>query len=1218
MSRPDNRVNAARARSLARIPTSSQTMKRARRRADLDAGGPAKRPRTRSGDKAVAQGDNPFHSSLKRSASDVCEGSTTDGFLLLNVARKPAVVHGAVRLVVDAHDKGDSVEFDVVFPPPCTALLTKAGVEFCMNDSFMLSLKGAQVERKEIRTSGRTVTKLLPMVLSFPRGVSLRFSLVGASPLSGQTFDLWTDAASGIEPEEPARPPSALAPSQEDWFLTPVEPPPSATPATSADTVPSQQLAEPSDAARAEASPPAADGTPVPSGKPNAEEAPDPETDGPQKPPPPAPLTAEPRKAPPNRPLYRNVPGRVTRTATAAAAKKSTANAPKAARSKETTPAPPAPAPPVQEALEPELASAAATDTGAPQETKKAQKRKAKLAKKAGKIVEQAGAAQEQEQEPPRDPAQLTHDATPVPKPATASKSPPAQVPQLKPSGSTSTTASAEAGPSSAKPGPSSQKSQPQASSSAARAPPAMPQRTTRPSTPVTASTSSAKAPTKSFKGSSVSSQPSSRPSLATSASGQDPGLALEAGCVGDNGLIYSPLASLRENFNVNCIAVVASAPKEPSRTSTNEWKLKLVLVDPSNADLDNMTHGFTMNCFKKDDGELPQCKQGDVIILTTFQVKSFHERLEGLCASYLAWTWTLFDPEAGKTTLMHPAQPQPGARELAYCVALNDWWRALRREQERERSNVISHQIGGDASREWPASQRYSVMREHRLIQDASPQAQPNGYFDCTVEVLHGHKNSLDNVYSVYVTDYTLNERVTPITAGWCPHALAPYVLRIEMWDEAAPRGAQLKPHTYVALKNVRMQVAKNGHWEAKFTHAQRLRVLDEDELEGEEYLVKLLERKAKWEKEAEAKGEYQFPHKLISEAALDSHFCCTVEVLLVKQKEATRTLMWVTDYTTRADLAPIASTAAEHAHGLPTERILKVALTDEQAGVGAALAPGDVVAVRKLRLKGARGRDVAGVLSGSERLVHKLNPQTTGSEECLALLSRKKAWKKQVEEEKARGKAKPNGKAGGAPNGKGTMAVRKKQKEPAKERPRHTVTLRQLHSLHDGSKPMWYRVVARVVDFFPHDIKNWVVLHCTGCDKDIPESFRICTRCDTDMAETHVRPFYRFWLEIEDEDGARECVIGAFSSYPFLPDFLEDLPPADLRDDEEALEKLTERLRPLLGSDLIDNYNDLLQNAKEDGSIDPSDAPLLTFVIGAKAGDNPHLSVMKCSPLE
>ena len=33
----------------------------------------------------------------------------------------------------------------------------------------------------------------------------------------------------------------------------------------------------------------------------------------------------------------------------------------------------------------------------------------------------------------------------------------------------------------------------------------------------------------------------------------------------------------------------------------------------------------------------------------------------------------------------------------------------------------------------------------------------------------------------------------------------------------------------------------------------------------------------------------------------------------------------------------------------------------------------------------------------------------------------------------------------------------------------------------------------------------------------------FQICTKCDDSMNETHVRPFYRFSFQIEDEEGER-----------------------------------------------------------------------------------------------
>lgn len=56
---------------------------------------------------------------------------------------------------------------------------------------------------------------------------------------------------------------------------------------------------------------------------------------------------------------------------------------------------------------------------------------------------------------------------------------------------------------------------------------------------------------------------------------------------------------------------------------------------------------------------------------------------------------------------------------------------------------------------------------------------------------------------------------------------------------------------------------------------------------------------------------------------------------------------------------------------------------------------------------------------------------------------------------------------------------------------------------------------------------------------------------------------------------------------TYGVQLDFLKDLPPADLQEDEEALGAFTERLRPLLGN-LITEHEKLVDDA-EDGRIYP-----------------------------
>lgn len=92
-------------------------------------------------------------------------------------------------------------------------------------------------------------------------------------------------------------------------------------------------------------------------------------------------------------------------------------------------------------------------------------------------------------------------------------------------------------------------------------------------------------------------------------------------------------------------------------------------------------------------------------------------------------------------------------------------------------------------------------------------------------------------------MTDYTKNDSLAPMLMSWCPPSLSAYVLRMELWDEAADKGPDMKAGEYYEICNARMRINRAGHWEAKATHRRRIRKLDEDELEGEPHLAALLE---------------------------------------------------------------------------------------------------------------------------------------------------------------------------------------------------------------------------------------------------------------------------------------------------------------------------------------------------------------------------------------
>jgi hypothetical protein len=67
----------------------------------------------------------------------------------------------------------------------------------------------------------------------------------------------------------------------------------------------------------------------------------------------------------------------------------------------------------------------------------------------------------------------------------------------------------------------------------------------------------------------------------------------------------------------------------------------------------------------------------------------------------------------------------KPKEVELTHCLKLANWWREIRKIRQKDMGVV--HQISRNIN---------GARRQHRLIADASPNAPPNGFFDCTVEV--------------------------------------------------------------------------------------------------------------------------------------------------------------------------------------------------------------------------------------------------------------------------------------------------------------------------------------------------------------------------------------------------------------------------------------------------------------------------------------------------
>lgn len=142
------------------------------------------------------------------------------------------------------------------------------------------------------------------------------------------------------------------------------------------------------------------------------------------------------------------------------------------------------------------------------------------------------------------------------------------------------------------------------------------------------------------------------------------------------------------------------------------------------------------------------------------------------------------------------------------------------------------------------------------------------------------------------------------------------------------------------------------------------------------------------KQEHEQEDQVESQFPHKLLEEAELGNKFFrCTVQVLGLSHKDDNRSFIYVTDYTSRQDFAPVYFKQPTGCT-VGNDQILKVEARDEQARTAMSLAPGDFVAFRNIRLMVSTTNLVTGRIAGNERLIFKLNPNGTGNEDLIELL--------------------------------------------------------------------------------------------------------------------------------------------------------------------------------------------------------------------------------------
>ncbi|KAI0636607.1 hypothetical protein C8Q77DRAFT_1276525 [Trametes polyzona] len=656
----------------------------------------------------------------------------------------------------------------------------------------------------------------------------------------------------------------------------------------------------------------------------------------------------------------------------------------------------------------------------------------------------------------------------------------------------------------------------------------------------------------------------------------KDPLESLRRGCTTET-VSYTPLIDFQGSGTRHIMGVIGSSATI-SQTKTLEFMMRFSLYDPTNYG----SSGLGVTLFDKLRKGLPQVEVGDILMLRMIQIGHFN----GSCAigpSFKGWQWAVFHVKTGMLSSA-PVETcalrhfTPDQAELQFSIRLADWWR-----------DAASTSVSFD-----PTYLQGRRVREHKSIADA----QDEEYFDCTVEVLHGLRND-NGVYSVFVTDYTRNPAVSPTQGEWCPPRVAPYVLRIELWDSSAEVGPRMQAGEYYSIRNLRTRISSGGYLEGKMQEGEKITKLDEDQLENQPRLAELLKRKIGWEAEMNATGGVQeFPHKLISEAEENHHFKCTVEVVHISPKDDF-TYFYVTDYTTRPDLVPVAASIAPPAL---ENYVVRVELRDTQVDTARNLDPGDFVAIRNLRLRPSGGGTLlCGRLGGDQRLITKLNPKASGNAELRALLKRKEEVLAAPSTSKRKGKGR----------GKGARATRRESPTPVDEEQSESVRVsRKSKSTRKGKQfqtlqqvkeseqcPAVFRVRARAVDFYPDDLRDCTILRCTSCDETLPKNRRRCTKCDDAMEdETAVAAFFQLWIRIADEDGTTLDVSIADERCSVL----QDLSPEEVYEDDDAFAMLVARLRLVLGG-LLDVRDDEARRRPLAQDEDAEPAPLMELTIGS-----------------
>ncbi|KAF8913558.1 hypothetical protein CPB85DRAFT_1299416 [Mucidula mucida] len=620
--------------------------------------------------------------------------------------------------------------------------------------------------------------------------------------------------------------------------------------------------------------------------------------------------------------------------------------------------------------------------------------------------------------------------------------------------------------------------------------------------------------------------------------------------------------ASTRTTFNVVGV-VVSCAPAK--MTSRGEHHAGLSLTDPSKSG------GFSVNCFHPNAACLPNPAPGDVVILRNLRAAV---KGQGAAVGYSnRLTWSVFKPGSG---LNHPQGTNngrsyschtPNVQEIEYCKELLQWKESTEADKEKSLGVIC------DLNETVRTSFQRKVYRKHQLICDAHA----DSYYDVTVELLDVYTG--DRTTTIFVTDYTKNDRVRPITGGKFSPALAPYILTIECWDNAQQPASAMEVGGIYSLENLRIRIC--GDYEEGKLNDRKIFKLNPEYRENNLRLKEFFIRRDVWRDDEDARGKVargtakraatipvkhaaaipvkradtiavkhadtvagKLTYSAIGDAQEGRMFNCVAEV-----GEIRRPTLFVSDYTKsdlllRAEDDFLVSSEITYGKAHLLGRVLPIRLQNSAILTMQRHFRGEFCVI-----------DSPTHSTSISQLLERGSPETAGEIQA-------KPQEKPKQEIHQKPKQSTN-------SSREPVKAKTEKAVPTASIPLYEFDSRQcrgyktttVEDLRDDPSPGNCKVIAHVLNFRPASLKDCVVAWCKQCKKDIPKTQKACVACN-DFDHEFLQLSYRWMLQLghEEEDGLR---IYADNESPLF----EGLKRVNLHTDDATYESFYKRVKPIIG---------------------------------------------------